>query len=224
MNISSVQLRKNIHDVIFEWQKLGLVFDSRNHEIYQKANQLVEVSWGNDGFVLKNEAFSTISEYCSLVDNKQYSIMLSDGSLIQISYNLKRNKVVKHRLCWYPAPVSLDVSILEESSASDYILDKMSDASIDEFIIRSPIRFDYDPKEASETHPESHMHISNENCRIPVRTPLCLRKFIKFIVSNFYPDIEGIDRLVNTGIHWPSEDRLTENQKKNFHINIFEAL
>ncbi|BBC40543.1 DUF2290 domain-containing protein [Photobacterium damselae subsp. piscicida] len=160
MQIRDLQLVEAINGLILKWQLRGLVHDSRNHGVFRKSGGLKEVSWGNDGFILKDEAFSSISEYCNLVENRQYSMLLNDGSLFQISYTLERQTIVKHRLCWYPCPVSVDSSDLDLNNITDIILDKMSSGDLDSFRSRSPLRFDYAPQQASEDHPTVHMHLS----------------------------------------------------------------
>jgi len=224
MIITPQKLINNINDLIYECQKSGLVFDSRNHQIFRKSNGVLEVTWGNDGYILKDQPFSTIAEYCALIENKQYSMLLNDGSFFQISYSFKRGDVIKHRLCWYPAPIKVSADELEHEDISDMVLSKMSAFNIESFKSRSPLRFDFAPDQKTEEHPEVHLHISEENCRIPVRAPLCLRKFIFFIVDNFYNDIKGKESLYTTASSWVGNDTLTKGQKTNHHLNIFEAI
>lgn len=224
MNITPQNLVSSINETIFLWQNAGLVLNSRTHKQYTKSNGITEITWGHDGYVLKKESFSSIAEYISLLENDQYSMLLSDGSLFQFSFNLKRNKIVKHRLCWYPAPVEISVIENGPDSISEAILDNMKNGEFEKLLSRGPIRFDYDEEASEELHPETHMHICVESCRIPVRTPLCINKFIKFIVENFYPQISNDSRLVTENKTWKSRDTLTENQKKRMHFNILQGI
>lgn len=224
MAITPQRLIKNINDLIYEWQKSGLIFASRKHQAFRKSNGVVEVTWGNDGYILKDQPFSTIAEYCALIENKQYSMLLNDGSFFQISYSFKRGDVIKHRLCWYPAPIQVSADELEYEDISDLVLSRMSEFNIEGFKSKSPVRFDFAPEQKSEEHPEVHLHLSEENCRIPVRSPLCLRKFMFFIVDNFYDDIKGKESLYTTASSWEGKDTLTEGQKANHHLNIFETI
>ena len=224
LRITPDKLIQNINDLVFEWQKCGLVYDSRNHKGYSKSENVTEITWGNDGFILKDQEFSTISEYCALIENKQYSMLLTDGSFFQISYSLKRNKIVKHRLCWYPSPIKISTEDLQDSDISDLVLDKMGSLDLNEFKNRSPIRFDYAPAQKSEEHAEVHLHINEESCRIPVKSPLCLRKFIYFIINNFYEDIKEFESLYKKANTWDVKDTLTNGQKSGLHLNIFSAI
>lgn len=224
MEIKEQQLVQAINDLIFRWQKKGLVYDSRTHSAFKKAGGLNEITWGNDGFVLKDEQFSSFSEYCSLVENRQYSMLLNDGSFFQISYTLERSKIVKHRLCWYPCPIELDTSILDENDISDIVLDKMQSVDLSSLKCRSPMRFDYAPIQTKIGHSSVHLHLSEENCRIPVKTPLCLRQFMAFIVTHFFEVLSPDKSLYSDIVTWDSIDTLSDLEKKSLHINIFKGL
>ncbi len=219
MEIRDIHLVESINRFIFNWQIKGLVHDSRNHTIFRKSGGLKEVTWGNDGYILKDEEFSSISEYCSLVENRQYSMLLSDGSLFQISYTLDRSTIVKHRLCWYPCPIQVDSYDLDSSDITDIILEKMSQGDIESFRSRSPLRFDYAPNQATEEHATVHMHLSEETCRIPVKSPLCLKEFVTFIVLNFYDVLVQDPSLYQELKTWGRIDTLTPGQKSRLHIN-----
>ena len=223
MKITPINLAKGVNDLIFRWQSIGLVSDSRQHKVYQRSAGLNEVTWGNDGYVLKGNSFASLQEYIDLVDSRQYSALMTNGDLFQISFSLKRNEIVKHRLCWYPCPIKLDQ---EDSDCGviEAILDRMSSARFDDFLSRSPIRFDYDDNSFSEFHPKSHMHMISENCRIPVKTPLCLRMFSDFIFSNFYSDAADLENLNKDATTWTAIDCLTEGQKYRMHLNIFHPI
>lgn len=55
-------------------------------------------------------------------------------------------------------------------------------------IMRSPLRFDFDLLNVSETHPATHVHMQHANCRISAKRPICFNTFIKFVFTNFYPN------------------------------------
>lgn len=213
-----------INDLTYLWQQAGLVLDSRAHGVFRKADDTLEVTWGNDGYVLHKEKFCSLSEYASLLENRQYSVLLSDGAILQFSFSVKRNKIIKHRLCWYPAPIDLESTDLELESITDKILEHMSNGDLEKFMPKSPIRFDYCEADATDKHPEVHMHMSVESCRIPVRTPLCLQKFLRFIVENFYPELPSDSPLITKIKSFPGKDTLTEYQKRKMHINIISDL
>lgn len=219
MPIQPEDLISAINQLIFEWQKSGFIIDSRNHQAYQKSNGLVEVTWGNDGYVLKENDFSTLSEYCSLIENRQYSMLLVDGSFFQISYGLRKREVVRHRLCWYPSPIKFADDLMDSGGIIDAVLDKMAKGDTSFFQSRSPLRFDFSPDDASDLHPEVHLHIGHEDCRIPVKSALSLRAFMMFVVENFYVDISTSSRLHREALNWFCGDKLTHNQRQRIHFN-----
>jgi hypothetical protein len=224
VKISAGNLVKGINDFIFEWQKTGLVSDSRIHNAYRRSSGVTEITWGDDGYVLTDDRFASLNEYINLVEARQYSILLSEGDILQFSFSLKRDQVVKHRLCWYPCPIRLSRDDIENSSLIDAILEKMNNGDFDDFFCKTPLRFDFDPDNSSEEHPEVHLHMISEDCRLPVKTPLCLRKFIEFISDNFYSEVAEILKLNEKAITWDGGDKLTEKQKAKMHINSFPSL
>jgi len=52
--------------------------------------------------------------------------------------------------------------------------------------LRSPIRFDYDPRRAGADHPASHVTLAGDECRCPVFGPLSIGHFVRFIFRYFY--------------------------------------
>lgn len=217
--MTSEQLIASINQLIFDWQKYGLVLDSRNHQAYQRANGVIEVTWGNDGYILKDNTFASLEEYCSLIESRQYSMLLTDGSMLQLSYKLDRREITGHRLCWYPSPVELDEKI-DIYSIVDYVLERMATGDTRFFRARSPLRFDFAPEQAKEDHPVTHLHLGHEDCRIPVKSSLSLKAFMSFIVENFYPEVKENKSLHSASAHWFSGDLLTDGQRLRHHINI----
>src|SRR5690349_5761989 len=48
--------------------------------------------------------FATVREYREWVESDEYSAVLFDGSLIQLSFDFLGNEVVSHRLVYFPCP------------------------------------------------------------------------------------------------------------------------
>ncbi len=213
------QIIAAINNLIFEWQKCGLVLDSRNHQAYQRANGVVEVTWGNDGYILKDNEFASLDEYCSLLESRQYSMLLTDGSMLPISYKLTRREIIGHRLCWYPSPLAWAETIAIENIVA-FVLERMSTGDTGFFRGRGPIRFDFAPEQAKEDHPVTHLHLGHEECRIPVKSSLSLRSFMGFVVENFYPGVRDNASLHSKCAHWFSGDFLTDSQRTRHHLNI----
>jgi hypothetical protein len=155
-------------------------------------NNTIRLSWNNHqsgGFNL-GDSFLYISQYKEILKNGSYLCILFDGSLIRVSYTIKNNILISHNLLWWPAPYKYKNVTLKDVSPFQIIDDFLEDNEWYKNIeMRSPIRFDYDPREITvkDDHPPVHMHIEHKDCRIFVEKPLCFNSFISYIFKNFYP-------------------------------------
>lgn len=66
--------------------------------------------------------------------------------------------------------------------------------------LRSPLRFDFDLDAQAEGHPASHLHISHEDCRIPVYGPVSVGHFVRFVFRHFYRGLFDAHGMLRT---WP---------------------
>lgn len=123
--------------------------------------------------------------YQKLEELRQYNVKLLDGALIQILYCYERDELIKHRLCYFPAP-----SFESFQNDPELYLDEGNIYAdiIQKSILPVPIRFDFAPEDAEPVvHPSSHVTLGQyKNCRIPVTAPLCPSTFVNFILSSFY--------------------------------------
>lgn len=126
-------------------------------------------------------------QYLAWLENSDYSAVLFDGSLIQITYRFARNRPIFHRLAYIPCPVEIDLFDFPpgDMALSDYI-DLHFDFSND-YLLRSSFRFDFD-NQVVVNHPKSHVTLNSVDCRIPCAGPLRANRFFCFLFSNFYPD------------------------------------
>ncbi|MFW5394075.1 DUF2290 domain-containing protein, partial [Yersinia sp. 2544 StPb PI] len=172
----------HLNKLCFEWDKAGLSLGSNRSCIRQMGGGASLITWDSENIVLKDNEFSSLAEYITLLSSSQYTFVLFDGSLIQISYTINRNEIVGHRLCWYPSPIDIkgvneiddiilklqdilreNCELLEEHLTSPEIIYPVNLKGI---YNRSPLRFDYSimPDNKKDEHPDVHLHISNENC------------------------------------------------------------
>lgn len=239
MAITPSSMVDSLNKFCLVWDKAGLTLASNRSNIYKLGNNLSRVSWdSNQQIVLKDNEFSSLSEYLTLLSSSQYTLVLTDGSLIQISYTFRRNEIVGHRLCWYPSPIDISgVTEVDEIIDKTQLILKEGGDALEEHITspdepkypvnvkglynKSPLRFDFSIMSDGEkdAHPDVHLHISVENCRIPVKTPLCIRMFMKFILENFYSELPTTGALINNIPSWENNDMLTPYHKKKFHFN-----
>ena len=86
--------------------------------------------------------------------------------------------------------------------------------------VRAPLRFEYDPANAGEDHPASHLHLGRTDCRIPVSCPLSLDTFLRFIFKRFYrAEFASWDEL--SGIpHRSMKTTLTDVEKAELNVQL----
>lgn len=224
MSISANNIVQSINSLSFELLKAGIIVESREHSIVTLSGSKTRISWGQDGYILVHNGFASLQEYIDLVDNRQYSMLFEDGSFAQISYELKRSNLTKHRLCWYPCPLHLERDEWQERGLTDVILDKIHDADLDVFRSRTPLRFDYDPDAQLPGHPSVHLHLNEEECRIPVKSPISLRRFFDFINTHFLESIISPEILKQNAFSWQLGDKLTADERADLHFSYIENI
>jgi hypothetical protein len=156
---------------------------------------------------LKAHPFGSVAEYRGFVESEAYSALLSDGSLLHLSYDFQDSVLVGHRLLYYPCPFIIDAEMAEEP-----ILDVLEFCwnNLELFRLRSAVRFDFDLQRAAVNHPASHVHFQHEECRLPVVAPLSVGRFVEFVFRNFYP-------------HWWSEHEFLRNFRQPSVVNSINA-
>jgi hypothetical protein len=117
---------------------------------------------------------------------KFYNMQMIDGALISLSYDFENDRIIRHRLSFFPAP---HLGIFQ-NTPDLYLEDELYADIVDVRIFPVPIRFDYDDREGVAIpieHPISHLTLGQyEFCRIPVLSALTPHQFILFIIRNFY--------------------------------------
>ena len=51
--------------------------------------------------------FGSIDEYVAWLESGEYSAILFDGSMLQISFEFQSKDLIAHRLAYYPCPIEL---------------------------------------------------------------------------------------------------------------------
>ncbi len=159
-----------------------------------------------------------IDDYPQWVRASAYSAILFDGSLLQLTWRVAGGEIVGHRLAYVPCPLRLDEDLLLTEAVLD-VWDLARDAVESNLVLRSAVRFDYDPEAAGVNHPASHMTFNIVDCRIPVAFPLGPQEFFRFIFKHFYPNLwagtEYLQRL-EPRFDWP--DALHPDHRSEAHI------
>ncbi|QCX27701.1 DUF2290 domain-containing protein [Nocardioides jishulii] len=153
-----------------------------------------------DSKLLADRTDATVAQYLTWVESRAFTAILLDGALLQMTYDIEGGEVVGHRLAYVPCPYDLDTDLLEMGDPLESIVDMYSDSSP---YLRSPIRFDFDPKSAKAMHPESHLTMISSSCRLPCIAAMHPHRFVDFVFRNFYPHLWAEHRL----FFEPSESR-----------------
>jgi len=160
------------------------------------------VSWhsssGGRAFLESNE-HPSIEQYLVWLEAGQYSALLFDASLLQITYEVEGGEVVGHRLGYFPCPYDIDRELLHSGEPAADVVEIYRDSDA---ILRSPIRFDFDPDAGGPGHPASHMTLNSVSCRIACVAPLGILRFLDFIFCHFYPDLRAVHAPFFTAGSW----------------------
>ena len=115
-----------------------------------------------------------------------FNSVLLDGAILQLSYDFKARKLVRHRLAYLPSPRLLDYQNLPEL----YLHETPFVDIVGSQVVAVPVRFDYDARDGvviDEMHPAAHLTLGQyKHCRIPVSAPVTPAVFVDFIVRHFY--------------------------------------
>lgn len=165
------------------------------------------------------KSFTAIMQYISIYESGAYHAILHDGSIIRVFFKFKKNILTHQSLLYWPSPITIAEEYIDELGIRDaielYIANKCENSLIE---MRSPFRLDFDSSNATEEHPETHLHMQHADCRISVKKPICFNTFIKFIFKNFYPHIYKQHQNTIQKLSTLTYSGYTENSK--YTINI----
>ena len=133
----------------------------------------------------------TISEYVDLLDNNQYSAVFGDGSIFYVECIFSGRKLNRHRYLFIPCPFveKTIASKPRQMSLADWLRESVDRNGKDVFSSKGTFRFDFVRESlhgVGEPHPVSHLTFASDTCRMPVRGPLQISSFIKFLFENFF--------------------------------------
>ena len=173
-------------------KKLNLLKEDNVHKRIPYSQNCADYSRGNDYKLL----------YQSLVDNKDYDILLKDDSMLQMSINSGES-----RLMFIQNPlmhISFE-SFLEELGwdATPEMMDQFHEAFYEDYCqalegmnLNSGavyLRYDVDARGRTNNeniHAYTHLHVGLNNCiRIPVSLHLTPLAFTMFVVRHVYYDV-----------------------------------
>jgi hypothetical protein len=192
-----------------------------NAVVFQKVGKTTRVPLppSHNGSPISRIAFASIAEYCAHFSSGAYTVVLFDGALIQLSIDLNHQQIVGYRFCYYACPFDIDVKDLLSLPLLD-LIQLHQEGGMDLLRLRSPLRFEYDPNNADEGHPVSHVHLLWAHSRCSVVAPISIGHFVKFVFSHFYPAIWSEFDFLRK---WPThlEDRtITVSEEEILHFSL----
>jgi len=201
----------------------GILDDSNFPLLRPASKNLWEVTFKGDEHVsiaMGNIDYAAI--YKELSERRSYTAKLIDSGLLQLIYLFEGERLVRHRLAYYPSP---ELRPFQEAPES-YLHDEMFLDIVSRHIVPFPLRFDFDEKNARDVvHPMCHLTLGDvKGCRIPVSAPLTPRWFVEFILRNFYQTDKHdfVSTLPNHRLHFCST--ITKNECCLIHMVIPEKV
>ena len=206
---------KDYDSIIKELYQKNMIRDVLQHSIIKTHNQLYKISRNqteSPSNILYDKLLPIEVVMNTLLEKKEYNILLYDRSIIQYDFIIKDGKIIKERLIFIKKHNYL--------WSQDEIIEKdMNEFEIDWFTeergIPIVIRIDFDEQNHIDViHPSSHMTLSNyDECRIPMMGPVSLYDFLNFILNFFYNDgLSFKSRFEEKNI------TITEDEKKRIHF------
>ena len=186
---------------------------------------LVWQNFKNIAFLLKDEPYNVI--YKQIYTQQDFNFLLLDGAIIQMLYKFNnKDELIGHILSFYPHPSFIKYQDFPETYEElIYGNELFSDIQIGK-TVTFPLRFDFSETHNEIIHPKVHLTLGNfQDCRIPVSKPLSPKRFVSFILRNFY-----LQKFIDTDIEKHLEDDLsfdetiTLEEKKLLHFHYWRPL
>ena len=215
------QVLNEINSIITVLVQTGLVDDQNFAYVERSGSELFSVKYSADlpfGSVFHRSRYH--DQYWEYRRRRSFNLLMLDGALVQMSYEFKLRRLLRHRLAFLPSP-----SLLDFQNHPDLYFEDILDADVvDKRVAAVPIRFDYDSRPGVPVvlkHPKSHLTLGQySECRIPVSAGLSPHAFVEFVLNSFYQKT-----LRSVDIELPSPklrfDRsIEESELQVIHIGV----
>ena len=215
--MAASKLVRNILDdmnkTITELRCRELLRDEKGISQCTQQGRLIEISYNGKntiGSIVFDKHVTSSQIIDTLLEGKQYTILLYDKGLIQAEYIVNGNEVIKERLVF----MKKHNKIWSTKEIAEY--EMLEEDWFAEEGIPIMLRIDYAPDDYKECdHAATHLTISNyESCRIPMKGIVTFSEFVRFVLFHFYDiRMELKTCRANTG------DTITELEKEMIHIS-----
>lgn len=180
-------------------------------------HNVTEIGVANKDYSIFLKSITYAEMYQAALEKKIYNIKMIDGALLTLLYRFSNDRIVAHRLSYFPAP---DL-IAFQNEPELYAEDELYVDILDRRIVTVPIRFDFDDDDAVRCpleHPASHLTFGQyKNCRIPVSSALTPYQFISFIITNFYHSADSQSNLQEFKDKF--DESILPEERELIHIN-----
>ncbi|THG33268.1 DUF2290 domain-containing protein [Naasia lichenicola] len=157
-------------------------------------NDESQVSWHRrdpDRKFLETREHHSITNWKSWARNGVFTVMLFDGALLQIAFEVRDEVIVGHRLAYVPCPYQDADQVLMQLGLDDFI-EYYEAVGLASARLETAVRFDYDPRAAKLGHPASHLTLNSSDVRIACVGPVSLAQFVRFVFGHFYPGLQRV--------------------------------
>ncbi|MBX5460941.1 MAG: DUF2290 domain-containing protein [Steroidobacteraceae bacterium] len=212
-------LKKDLEELLSKLIECGIADDQNFPIVRQVPTKGWEVSF--DGaehvsIVLGDIDYS--EAHGELSKRRSYTAKLIDGGILQMMYLLEGERLIRHRLAYYPSPSLRPF----QEDPEVYFRDELFLDIVSRQMVPFPLRFDFDEGAAKDVeHPRCHLTLGDiKSCRIPVSAPLTPRWFIEFVLHNFYQTEKHdfVTRLPDHRFCFPRS--LTDNEARLIHVIV----
>jgi hypothetical protein len=182
---SARRLHKEIVDITSFLVQKGFA-DDQNFPTLSIRGRSASISFPNaeNAAMLKNVSYRDL--YREQLHTKSYNLLMLDGAIIQIAYDIANSVIARCRLAFLPSP---DLESFQNDPEL-YEDDVMYVEVISRQVVAVPIRFEFDDRAGvaeNINHPKSHVTLGQyKNCRIAASAPLTPGIFVEFVLRSFY--------------------------------------
>lgn len=173
---------------------------------------------GGLGLASRNTPYS--ETYRELRQARSFNVLMLDGAMLQMEYEFRERRLVRHRLAFLPSPDLLEY----QNNPEIYMQERMYADVVEKGVVTVPCRFDYDGREGIAVeldHPASHLTLGQYTaCRIPVSASVTPHAFVDFVLRSFYKTASSVldVRLPKPLLRF--EVCITPVERRTVHIGI----
>lgn len=212
MRASISQIQASFRSVANCLRELELLYDVNETTVLRLSKNETRITWSSPNIrpSLTEFSDSTIGEYLRALKGRHFNFQLTDGALIQFSYDVhRRDHITAGRAVWFPCPAIFSLDDLEIATIEELVLTTPTE----HLACRAPLRIDHAPSLASEDHPVTHMHAGMEDFRLPIQRALEPSRFLRLILRTAYPRYWRARAELITCENWGGTDGLTHEDR-----------